>query len=80
MKKSMIQAACGAALATFVCTAAAAQSFPQRPITLVVPHSAGGTSDILARTVASEASKSLGQNIIVDNKGGANGSIAAKAV
>ncbi|WP_255592439.1 tripartite tricarboxylate transporter substrate binding protein [Bordetella sp. BOR01] len=77
----MIQAACGAALATLVCAApASAQSFPQRPITLVVPHSAGGTSDILARTVASEVSKSLGQNIIVDNKGGANGSIAAKTV
>src|SRR3546814_8259790 len=59
---------------------ALAQSFPQRTITRIVPHSAGGTSDILARTVASEAAKTLGQTIVVDNKGGANGSIAAKTV
>lgn len=60
--------------------AAHAQSFPAKPITLVVPHSAGGTSDILARTVAAEAAKTLGQTIVIDNKGGANGTIAAKQV
>jgi len=59
---------------------AQAQSFPSKPITLVVPHSAGGTSDILARTVAAEAAKTLGQTIVIDNKGGANGTIAAKQV
>jgi len=81
MKRSLIQAACGAALAACACAMpAAAQAFPERPITLVVPHSAGGTSDILARTVATEVAKMLGQSIIVDNKGGANGSIAAKTV
>ncbi|CAB3660012.1 hypothetical protein LMG3458_00529 [Achromobacter deleyi] len=57
-----------------------AQTFPAKPITLVVPHSAGGTSDILARTVAAEAAKTLGQTIVIDNKGGANGTIAAKQV
>ncbi|MFY2947497.1 Bug family tripartite tricarboxylate transporter substrate binding protein [Achromobacter ruhlandii] len=60
--------------------AAHAQTFPAKPITLVVPHSAGGTSDILARTVAAEAAKTLGQTIVIDNKGGANGTIAAKQV
>lgn len=60
--------------------AAYAQAFPSKPITLVVPHSAGGTSDILARTVAAEAAKTLGQTIVIDNKGGANGTIAAKQV
>ncbi|KRC72953.1 ABC transporter substrate-binding protein [Achromobacter sp. Root83] len=60
--------------------AAHAQSFPAKPITLSVPHSAGGTSDILARTVAAEAAKTLGQTIVIDNKGGANGTIAAKQV
>ena len=59
---------------------ALAQDFPTRPITLIVPHSAGGTSDILARTVAAEVAKTLGQSVIVENKGGANGSIAAKTV
>jgi len=81
MKKILFQAVCGAALAASACAMPAlAQSFPGRTITLIVPHSAGGTSDILARTVASEAAKTLGQTIVVDNKGGANGSIAAKAV
>jgi len=74
----------GAALAACIglaLPAAHAQSdFPSKPITLVVPHSAGGTSDILARTVAAEAAKTLGQTIVVENKGGANGTIAAKQV
>ncbi len=47
-----------------------AQTFPARPISLIVPHSAGGTSDILARTVAAEAGKTLKQTIVVENKGG----------
>ncbi|MGE8621054.1 MAG: Bug family tripartite tricarboxylate transporter substrate binding protein, partial [Achromobacter spanius] len=69
-----------AACFTPVLPAAQAQTFPTKPITLVVPHSAGGTSDILARTVAAEAGKTLGQSIIIENKGGANGTIAAKQV
>lgn len=81
MKKILTQAACTVALATGASLLpATAQTFPTRPVTLVVPHSAGGTSDILARTVAASAAKILGQSIIVDNKGGANGSIAAKTV
>lgn len=63
-----------------IAPASAADAFPSRPITVVVPHSAGGTSDILARTIAKEAGKSLGQTIVIDNKGGANGAIAAKTV
>lgn len=57
-----------------------AQDFPAKSITIIVPHSAGGTSDILARTIAAEASKTLKQQIVVENKGGANGTIAAKQV
>ncbi len=56
------------------------QVFPTKSITLIVPHSAGGTSDILARTLAAEASRILKQQIVVENKGGANGTIAAKQV
>ena len=59
---------------------AVAQEYPSRPITLIVPHPAGGTSDILARTVSAEVSKVLKQQIVVENKGGANGTIAAKQV
>lgn len=81
MTKFLTQTACALALtAAASILPATAQTFPARPITLVVPHSAGGTSDILARTVAAEAAKILGQSIIVENKGGANGSIAAKTV
>lgn len=69
-----------AACLTPALPAAHAQTYPAKPITLVVPHSAGGTSDILARTVAAEAAKTLGQTIVIDNKGGANGTIAAKQV
>lgn len=57
-----------------------AQDFPAKSIAIIVPHSAGGTSDILARTIAAEASKTLKQQIVVENKGGANGTIAAKQV
>lgn len=66
--------------ALFIGSGAQAQEFPTKSITIIVPHSAGGTSDILARTIAAEASKSLKQQIVVENKGGANGTIAAKQV
>lgn len=66
--------------ALLIGSSAQAQEFPAKTITIIVPHSAGGTSDILARTIAAEASKSLKQQIVVENKGGANGTIAAKQV
>jgi len=54
--------------------------FPSRPLTLVVPFAAGGGLDVLARALAERMTASLGQPVIVDNKAGANGSIAAQAV
>lgn len=68
------------AAALFITSTTQAQEFPNKAISIIVPHSAGGTSDILARTIAAEASKILKQQIIVENKGGANGTIAAKQV
>ena len=76
----VIRAVLGAALVLGTSTLALAQDFPVKSITIIVPHSAGGTSDILARTIAAEASKGLKQQIVVENKGGANGTIAAKQV
>jgi len=67
-------------LATGTPVTAYGQEFPSKPITIVVPHVAGGTSDILARTIAADASKLLKQQIVVENKAGANGTIAAKQV
>jgi tripartite-type tricarboxylate transporter receptor subunit TctC len=59
--------------------AANAQSYPTRPITLIVPFPPGGSTSVMARIVAERMSVTLGQNIIVDNRGGAGGTIAARA-
>ena len=59
---------------------ALAQSFPDKPITLFVGFAPGGAADSVARTVAEEMSKSLGQRVIVDNKAGASGNIATTTV
>jgi len=59
---------------------AAAQDYPNRPIRLVVAFAAGGTTDFVARQLAERAKASLGQNIVVENKPGANGAIGAEFV
>jgi len=56
---------------------APAQSFPTRPVRMIVGFPAGGATDLLARDIASELEKVWGQPVIVDNRGGANGAIAA---
>ncbi len=61
-------------------TQALAQNFPDKPITLFVGFAPGGAADSVARTVAEEMSKSLGQRVIVDNKAGASGNIATTTV
>jgi tripartite-type tricarboxylate transporter receptor subunit TctC len=59
---------------------ALAQAFPSKPVTLLVPYPAGGLSDVIARMVERPFSKAVGQTVIVDNLGGASGSIAAQKV
>jgi tripartite-type tricarboxylate transporter receptor subunit TctC len=59
---------------------AAAQTYPDHPVTLVVPYPAGGGNDVLARIVAENMSKSLKQQIVVENRGGAGGTIATRQV
>ena len=56
---------------------ARAQPYPSKPVTLVVPYSAGGPTDVVARTLGAAMSKSLGQTVIVENRTGAGGTIAA---
>ena len=57
-----------------------AQSWPNRPVKIIVPFSAGGNTDSIARITADELTKTLGQTFIVENKPGANGAIAANFV
>jgi len=63
-----------------VSTASSAQSYPSKPIHIIVPYPAGGTSDILARTIGQRLSESFGQPVIVENKPGANGNVGADLV
>ena len=62
---------------------AQAQPWPSRPIQMIVPFAAGGSTDVAARLVAQHLSKALGQQVVVENKTGANGNLgtemAAKA-
>src|SRR5215470_1202246 len=51
--------------------ALAAEPYPDRPITLIVPYAAGGSSDVLARLIGERMSKSLGQQVVIDNRAGA---------
>ena len=68
-------------LAVFAASFAQAQStFPARPVTIVVPYPAGGTSDAQVRLFQDALGKELGQPIIVENKPGASGALAATAV
>src|SRR5437660_9927718 len=59
---------------------APAQDYPTRPIRLIVAFTAGGTTDFMARLVADKLKSSLGQPVIVENRAGANGAIAAEYV
>jgi len=60
--------------------AAAAQGYPNRALRIVVPFPPGGTSDILARTIGARLSESFGQPVVIDNRPGAGGNIAAEHV
>jgi tripartite-type tricarboxylate transporter receptor subunit TctC len=71
---------CAAVALAALCGAAGAQSFPNRPLRLVVAFPAGGATDIIARVLAEYTGKRLGQQIIVENRPGAGGNIGTEAV
>ena len=57
-----------------------AQEWPDKPIKLIVPFAAGGSADILGRILAQDLGKNLGQNVVIENRGGAGGNIGAELV
>lgn len=72
----MLRRCVAAVAALLLASAAQAQDFPKRPITMIVPFTAGGTSDVIARAVADQMGQALGQTVIIENVGGAGGSTA----
>ena len=70
----------GLGSAAACCRAAAFAAYPDRPIHLIVPFAPGGNADIVGRIVGERISSALGQPVVVDNRGGAGGSIGAEVV
>jgi len=70
----------GSVILALVTAVAAAQGYPSRPVRIVAPFPAGGALDTIARTVAQPMGRSLGQNVIVENRAGGGGIIGAEAV
>ncbi len=69
-----------AAMAFAASSALLAQAFPSKPIRIIVPYPAGGTTDLMARALQEPLQKSLGQPLIIENKPGASGIVAAREV
>jgi tripartite-type tricarboxylate transporter receptor subunit TctC len=67
-------------VATVVSAAQGGESFPTRPLRVVVPYAPGGSATLVARHIGQRLTENLGQSVIIDNRGGGNGKIAAEAV
>jgi tripartite-type tricarboxylate transporter receptor subunit TctC len=76
-RRKFLHMAAGAAAMPVVPRVAKAQTYPSRPIAMIVPFAAGGGADAIARVVAERMSRSLGQSIIIENVTGADGNIGA---
>ncbi|MGZ5584340.1 MAG: tripartite tricarboxylate transporter substrate binding protein BugD [Usitatibacter sp.] len=77
---TLFRLAAAATLATLGIGQAWSQGYPSRPVTLVVPFAAGGPTDVVARTLGASMTKTLGQTVVIENKLGAGGTIAANYV
>lgn len=79
-RRTVLSTLAAVALAHSASLAQAADSFPQRPITLVVPFAAGSATDQLARAIGQSVAQATGQSVVVENKAGAGGMLAAQYV
>src|SRR4051812_38303754 len=79
-RRDFIAGLAGAAGMSTLPRAAHAQTYPTRPLTMVVPFAAGGSFDVLGRVMAPRMSELLGQNVIVENVTGASGVAGAQRV
>ena len=81
MKPSCIAARIGSSMAFLLLIApVAAQNYPTKPVRFIVPVPPGGTADVIARLVSDRLVKQLGQQVVIDNRGGAGGSIGTEAL
>ena len=78
--RTIARAALCAALAAVPAPHALAQAFPSKPVKIVVPLPAGGTTDIVARPVAQRMTETMGQSVVVEIRGGAGGQLGAEVV
>src|SRR5690349_571430 len=80
MKKVLLFGMACIAIAPLRFAAAQAPAYPAKPIRWIVPFAPGGSVDILARTAGAELTKTLGQQVVVDNRAGASGTIGTEMV
>lgn len=80
IKRLLLTMTAGAMMLSVVGSAFSQSAWPSKPVRIVVPFAAGGTTDILARAIAPELSKAFGQSFIVDNRAGAGGNLGADIV
>src|SRR5216683_2690310 len=79
-RRALLTALCLACLGLATASPALAQSYPDRPIRIIVPFAAGGGSDVVARAVAPKLTDKLRQSVVVENRTGAGGSLGATVV
>ena len=80
MQRTRITLLAGMALAATMPIVAQAQTYPSKPVRLIVPFAPGGTTDIVARVIAPALAAALGQQVLVENKAGAGGSLGAREI